>query len=176
MEGTMVESPEKAFYLFQVVLGVAAIGAAFYIFRGRTPESNFRVREADVRKPGPKTNPGEKKIDSLADARLKPKVPETIALPGIRIDALAHEILGIAANASPEEIQRAYRERMKRYHPDLVGPPGSREWKDAQRIAEAVIKAKDEMLKRQGQTAQAQAQAKSTKPASKPGSGQGKPS
>ena len=28
---------------------------------------------------------------------------------------------------------------MKRYHPDLVGPPGSREWKDAQKIAEEIL-------------------------------------
>ncbi len=35
---------------------------------------------------------------------------------------------------------------MKRYHPDKIGPAGSREWKDAQRIADAIIKAKEEMI------------------------------
>jgi hypothetical protein len=37
---------------------------------------------------------------------------------------------------------------MKRYHPDLVGRPGSREWKDAQRIAEAINRAKEELAPR----------------------------
>jgi len=35
---------------------------------------------------------------------------------------------------------------MKRYHPDLVGRPGTREWNDAQKIAEAINRAKEEML------------------------------
>jgi hypothetical protein len=36
---------------------------------------------------------------------------------------------------------------MKRYHPDVVGRPGTREWKDAQKIAESLTAARDSLLK-----------------------------
>jgi hypothetical protein len=160
-----MERVQQYFYLSQVGLGILAIGATWFFFsRSREKPSNFRVREADVRKPDPKLRPGQTRPQELAQARLKPKGPETLALPGIRIDGLPHEILGIAANAPAEEIQRAFRERMKRYHPDSVGAPGSRAWKDAEKIAEAIIRARDAMLKRSGTSAQ------------KPGSGPKKPS
>ncbi len=73
---------------------------------------------------------------------------EPLRLSGISIAGEPHEILGVRKTAAPAEIQKAYRDLMKRYHPDLVGPPGSREWKDAQKIAEALNRAKDELLKR----------------------------
>lgn len=63
------------------------------------------------------------------------------------MNAAAHEILGISPSASVEEVQKAYRELMKRYHPDKVGRPGTREWSDAQKIAEAINHARDTMLK-----------------------------
>ncbi len=69
-------------------------------------------------------------------------------LTGIRIDGAPHEILGVSPQASPEEIQSAYRSLMKRYHPDRVGRPGSREWNDAQQIAEAINRAKELLLKK----------------------------
>lgn len=31
-----------------------------------------------------------------------------------------HEVLGIAADASPEQIRRAYQEKVRAYHPDRV--------------------------------------------------------
>ena len=31
-----------------------------------------------------------------------------------------HAVLGVAAGATPDELARAYREQMKRYHPDRV--------------------------------------------------------
>lgn len=37
---------------------------------------------------------------------------------------------------------------MKRYHPDHVGRLGTREWKDAQKFAEALIRAKEAMTKK----------------------------
>jgi curved DNA-binding protein CbpA len=81
----------------------------------------------------------------LAHARYaKPTGP--LRLPGITLDAPANEILGVSPLATRAEIQRAYRERMKIYHPDLIGRPGSREWQDAQKIAEAINRAKEEML------------------------------
>lgn len=139
------EFVKKVFYLAQ--LGIGGLVVAYFLFmRDREPPSGFRVREADLRKPGARIKPGQK--DPLADARIRQRAPAL--LPGIRLDAPAHEILGVKPQASPEEIQKAYRELMKQYHPDRVGRPGSREWQDAQKIAEALNRAKEELLKRRG--------------------------
>jgi hypothetical protein len=116
------------------------IGWVFY--RPKSPESGFRVREADLRKnqkPSPRNGP-----DELAQARLK----APLSLTGIRLHGTPHEILGVRMDASESEIQSAYRELIKRYHPDKVGPPDSCEWKDAQKIAEALTQARSAMLAR----------------------------
>ncbi|MGZ3686953.1 MAG: J domain-containing protein [Bdellovibrionota bacterium] len=139
-------SPEKVrsyFYLLQIGIGVAFV-LLLWLLRGRGSQSQFKVREADLRKPSPqKSSPAS---DPLAQARLKPRAAP-LSLPGIRIDGAPHEILGVSSRATPEEIQKAYRDLMKRYHPDIVGRPGSREWNDAQKIAEALNRAKDALLK-----------------------------
>src|SRR5262249_28052655 len=102
----------------------------------------FKDRESDKKRPRSFSNP---ETDRLAQAKVQKSAP--LALGGIRIDGTPHEILGIRAQASPEEIQQAYRDLLKRYHPDTVGRPGSREWQDAQKIAEALNRAKDALLK-----------------------------
>jgi DnaJ-domain-containing protein 1 len=73
---------------------------------------------------------------------------EVPLLAGIVLNRPAHEILGLSVDASELEIAQAYRDLMKQYHPDKVGAPGTREWQDAQRIAEAINQARDEMMKR----------------------------
>jgi hypothetical protein len=138
-------SVKSLFYWSQIGLG--ALFAVYILwFRNRERPSGFRTSEADKKKPiRPTRGTSTPNSDPLAHARIQPK-PEPMRLTGIRIDAAAHEILGVSPRATPEEIQRAYRELMKRYHPDLVGRPGSREWVDAQRIAEAINRAKEQML------------------------------
>jgi len=139
-------SPEQVksyFYLGQIGLGALFLGVLFY-FRGRQSESAFGSREADRLKPKAPTGAG-KGQDHLANARLRPKA-EPLRLAGIRIDGPSHEILGVARGASAADVQKAWRELMKRYHPDAIGRPGSREWTDSQKIAEAINRAKDEML------------------------------
>src|SRR5512137_931114 len=116
---------KRYFYLGQIGLGAAVLVVAWLFLRPKTPESNFRVREAD-RKQGPK-GPAAGGAD-LANAKLK----QPLRIGGISISGQPHEILGVPLTAGPEEIQRAYRELMKQYHPDKIGPPGSREWADAQ--------------------------------------------
>jgi hypothetical protein len=112
-----------------LILGILI--ATFFVFlrKQKSPESRFKVREADrVKKPSAKK--------------------DQAALPGFRIEGEPHEILGVPIDASPREIQKAFRELMKRYHPDHVGRPETREWKDAQKIAEALIRAKEAMTKK----------------------------
>jgi DnaJ-domain-containing protein 1 len=103
-------------------------------------KSHFRVREADrdlkFKREAPSSN------------REKPAKKEPLRLTGIVADGAPHEVLGVSALASESEIQKAFKEKMKRYHPDLMGPPGSREWNEATRIAEAINRAREEMLER----------------------------
>lgn len=137
----MREWVAEHFIHLQVFLGIALV---FFWLRSKfreDSESRFRVREADR---DLKWERGEKARKS-GEQVLK-KAP--LQLGGISIDKAPHEILGVPALASESEIQKAYRELMKRYHPDKIGPPGTREWQDAQAIAEAINQARTAMLER----------------------------
>lgn len=88
---------------------------------------------------------------TLHDVSVDAEAP--LQLEGFVIDRPAHEIMGVPADASEGQVVKAYRHLMKRYHPDRIAPIGSAYWKDAQKIAEAINRARDEMLrgrKRQG--------------------------
>ncbi len=120
--------------------------SAFFILlwlRSRHREENqsrFKLREADRNlhfKRGP---------EATKAAHEKPARP--LRLDGIVADGAAHEVLGVRATATDAEIQKAYKERMKRYHPDRIGRPGTPEWQEATRIAEAINRARNEMLAR----------------------------
>lgn len=141
------ERLEKLFYLSQIVLGGAFI-VFFWRRMRKDPESGFRVREADLRKDAAQKGDSKRHLKGPDLANARYERPAHLALPGIRIDGPPHEVLGVRPSASEADIQKAYRERMKRYHPDKIGPQGSREWKDAQKIAEAINRAKEELLSR----------------------------
>lgn len=104
-------------------------------------ESRFRVREADRKLNWERGEKARKSGEQTAK-----KSP--LQLTGIRLDGAPHEILGIPALANEDQVQKAYRELMKRYHPDKIGAPGTREWNDAQNIAEVINRARNEMLER----------------------------
>lgn len=143
------EGLRNAFYLAQILVGLLFVGGLWRIKSGSrvASQTGFAVREADLRKPPQAGAPAQTKgKHDLANAKMERKVP--LALEGIRIDGPPHEVLGVPVGATEEQIQKAYRERMKRYHPDKVGRPGTREWQDAQKIAEAINLAKNELLKR----------------------------
>lgn len=136
------EGIKTLLYAAQIGLG---LGMVFLVLKLRTgSRSGFAVREADLKKPSPPQ--AKPKGPDLANARLERKRP--LALEGIQLGGPPHEVLGVAVGATEDEIQCAYRERMKRYHPDKIGRQGTREWEDAQKFAHAINEAKDELLKR----------------------------
>jgi DnaJ-domain-containing protein 1 len=124
-----------------------AISAFFILlwFRARAnaeTKSRFKLREADRNL---KFARGEA---ATAAANQAPKKKDPLRLDGIVMDGAPHEVLGISALASEPEIQKAYKDRMKRYHPDRLGPPGSREWTEGTAIAESINRARIAMLER----------------------------
>ncbi len=125
----------SAFFWSQMILVLLIVGSVFYFFYSShsRQSSKFRLREFD------RSAIKSEKTSPSSD-------PPTLSLPGIRINGAPHEILGIPRFASKEEVRKAYKELMKRYHPDLMGPLGSQAWKDAQKIATAINDAKDKML------------------------------
>ena len=127
-----------------IILAFFVLVIAWVVARPKRPDSRFKVRESDKYKDRRRIL--IKKDDTLSEATIKRPTP--LLLTGIRIDGEAHEILGVKPNATPEEIKIAHRELLKKYHPDQVGRPGSREWEDAQVIAAAINRAKLEMLSR----------------------------
>lgn len=132
----------QLFLVIQIILlGLIAFALIFFQKKNRK-ESQFKLREADRQKKGPVLF---KSDDPLSGASKKKSAP--LALEGIRLDVAPHELLGVPANAGEREIRNAYIEKMKRYHPDKVGKPGSREWNDAQTIAEHLNRAKETLLK-----------------------------
>jgi hypothetical protein len=135
------EGAKKLFFYVQLALALGIVCFIYFATR-KSSQSSFKVREADKKSSPPRPTPWKK--DPLAGAKIKR--PETPKLSGIRIDGEPHEVLGVQKDASAAQIQAAYRDLMKRYHPDIVGRPGSREWTDAQKIAEAINTARSRML------------------------------
>jgi DnaJ-domain-containing protein 1 len=141
----MRADPKHLFFLLQIGLGAAFLLAAWLWLRPREPESNFRVRESERRRP---RAAGAGEADELARSRMRSKAP--LRLTGLRLDVPPHELLGVRADAPAAEIRRAYRDLMKRYHPDHVAAPDTPQWREAQRIADAISRAKEELLRRAG--------------------------
>lgn len=125
----------------QALLAVLFIALLFRSLRKLEGESKFKLREADRLASKPRSG-----TDTLAEARIRKNSP--LLLTGIVLDGAPHEILGVSENASPSEIQSAYRELMKRFHPDRVGRQGTREWQDAQGIAARITEAKETLISR----------------------------
>lgn len=121
------------------VLALAGASIVFLIFYGirhriREEDSLFKTREADrIRE---------------ADRACEKKPMEPFQLTGFVHDRSDHEVLEVPLNATQDEIQKAYKRMMMRYHPDRVGRPGSREWQDAQKIAERINLAKSRLIKK----------------------------
>jgi len=134
------------FYLVQIAIGAVFLVAAWFFFRPKQ-RSNFKDYGSSAHGGPEAGRPGanqDGKTDALAGARLK----QPLRIGGVSITGPPHEILGVPPGAPAQDIQRAYKDLMKRFHPDMAGPQGSERWKDAQKIAEAINHAKDELLRR----------------------------
>lgn len=114
--------------------------------RNRNPKSQFRKREADrgdldrILKQGPE----------LGQAKMKKNAPPTppLSLPGIRLSGEAHEILGVRADASEIEVIQAYKEAIKRFHPDRIQGIDPTQLQFYQEASATLNQAKESMIKK----------------------------
>ncbi|MEN9722147.1 MAG: DnaJ domain [Pseudomonadota bacterium] len=120
----------------QILLLLVAVFWFLRLFKSAHRESQFRSRPA---KPSPQPHPRSEK-EAKRDR-------ERLLLGGFAFTGQAHEILGVSKDANELEIRRAHRALIKRFHPDKIGRPGSREWHEAQKIAESLNTARDQLLK-----------------------------
>lgn len=127
-----------------MIIAVAGVLFGLSMFSNKQATSNFKKREADR----DDLNKILSKGDRLEDAKYESKAPKL--LTGIRLDQAPHDILGIPENATIEQIHQAYRELMKKYHPDKIAAQDTPQWKEAQKIAETINVARDELLKARG--------------------------
>ncbi|MBN1533798.1 MAG: J domain-containing protein [Spirochaetes bacterium] len=65
-----------------------------------------------------------------------------------RRDLRARRVLGVSHDAGKEEIKRAYRELVKRYHPDRLGALGGDEVRRAEEKLKEINRAYDELTRR----------------------------
>jgi hypothetical protein len=127
-----------------IQIGVSAFFILLWVYTRvrEDSKSRFKLREAD------RNDLHFKRGQEAHTEANKPSRRESLKLGGIVKDGAAHEVIGISALANEAEIQKAYKEKMKRYHPDALGPPGSREWNEGTEIAEAINRARNTMLEK----------------------------
>ncbi|NDG85452.1 MAG: hypothetical protein EBX52_10520 [Proteobacteria bacterium] len=128
----------KQFGTAQLILLIVLILLLLRFLKRSTPESHFRTDA--FQRPSPRP-------DRTKREQQEKREQMRTLLGGFAFTGQPHEVLGVRKEASELEIRRAHRELIKRFHPDKVGPQGSKEWYEAQKIAETINNARDEMLK-----------------------------
>jgi DnaJ-domain-containing protein 1 len=123
----------------------------FVLLRESNSGSKFKKREAERGDLDRILNQGP----DLAQAKLKrPRTPTgsppppPLALPGITLAGEAHEILGVPEDADEMTIQKAYKEAIKRYHPDRIQGISGDQMKFYQEASARLTDAKNELLRR----------------------------
>jgi DnaJ-domain-containing protein 1 len=143
-----LEMIAKNFQKIQIGFLIAVFFLIWVFYKNNRGQSNFKTREADredldrILKSGP----------DLAQAKLKRRVPESpppppLSLPGIRLDGAPHEILGIREDSSEAEIMRAYKDAIKRFHPDTLQGKTPEQMKFYQEASARINDAKNRMIK-----------------------------
>ncbi len=136
------------FVKIQWLIGGASIVVFWTLLKSGSNQSQFRVREADR-----KDLNRLKKGPDLAQAKLQSRKPAPppappLALPGIRLSGEPHEILGVDENATEAEVMRAYKEAIKRFHPDRIQGQAQEQLQFYQQASAKLNQAKDDLLKR----------------------------
>ena len=142
--------PELVSHYFVKIQAVMFIAGAFFCIRILTKgqkTTQFKVREAD------RTDLNRlREGPDLAAAKMIRRVPEApppkpLSLPGIRLSGEPYEILGVNEDAKEPEIMRAYKESIKRFHPDRIQGQAKEQIQFYEQASAKLNQAKDDMLK-----------------------------
>ncbi len=93
----------------------------------------YRKRQRDMASGRPEEEPRRERTEAPPSPGEAPRDP--------------HEVLGIPATASADEVQSAYRARMREYHPDKVAHLGEELQKLAHRKAQEIQEAYETLRK-----------------------------
>jgi DnaJ-domain-containing protein 1 len=144
---TIPELVSQHFIKIQVVVFCVGLFFSLRFFRSNQEESRFKVREAD-RKDLDRLKQGP----DLAQAKFARKPnsqppPPPLSLPGIRLAGAPHEILGVEETATEAQVMRAYKDAIKRFHPDRIQGQAKEQIQFYQEASAKLNQAKEEMLK-----------------------------
>lgn len=144
--GMILDLLKQNFTLIHATLVVSLFVLGYRYITARNTKSNFRVREYDK-------NSKSRTLESAiprSDEREEPRAQaRPKSLPPHFSNAKApHEVLGIHPNSSQRQIQKAYRNLMKRYHPDKLVGLSPDQIQANEKIAMQINMAKDQMMKR----------------------------
>lgn len=130
---------DKLQYLF---LGLVII-FAWTSLRSRQEQSRFKTREAN-RTDLDKLMKTER---DLANAKMhRRQTAPPLSLPGINLVGEAHEILGVDEHAGEPEIMRAYKEKIKLFHPDRIQGQAREQIKFYEEASAKINRAKESMI------------------------------
>lgn len=145
MEGKMnlkwvADHFDKLQYLF---LGMVVLFAISRL-QSNKEQTRFKAREANRAD----LDQLMKNEQDLANAKMRKKqpAPAPLSLPGINLVGEAHEILGVDAHAREPEIMRAYKEKIKMFHPDRIQGQAREQIKFYEEASAKINQAKESML------------------------------
>jgi hypothetical protein len=150
---TIPELVSQHFIKIQVVLFVSGVLVAFKLLQGKQTSTQFKSREADrndlerLRQGGPDLAQAKlARARPTANPSANPAVPP-LSLPGIRLNGLPHEILGIAEDASEADVLKAYKESIKRFHPDRIQGQAKEQLQFYQEASAKLNQAKEDLIR-----------------------------
>lgn len=131
---------DKLQYFFVAIV----VFFAWTNLRSRQKQTGFKAREfnrTDLHKI-------KSKDGDLANAKMHRKQASSppLSLPGIRLNGEPHEILGVDAQALEPEIMRAYKEKIKLFHPDRIQGQAREQLKFYEEASAKINLAKEAML------------------------------
>jgi DnaJ-class molecular chaperone len=126
-----------------VLLGMAII-FVWNNIRTSKNASNFKKREAN-RDDLDRLMKIER---DLANAKIHKSKPAAapLSLPGITLHGEPHEILDIAPEANESEIIRAYKDKIKKFHPDRIQGQAKDQMKFYEQASAKINQAKEAMI------------------------------